>query len=364
MKTTLQGINDTFTHPEEHDSTSLPKDVVTELIVHGKLPFVILLPDSIPTKENENKNPPLAISHGNFCAELRFLKKINQDQSNWGMTFAIEDMAGDRTYSIFQLRILSNNNQTSPLNTKIQKDDGSIDHVLVAELSKDFIYKFCEAYKGVNKPEKDWIPEITVMSLCPWHKMTANNIDGKQIWACGTYDLRGTGIGIGNNLLQASCLRVFVEDTPTTYMQLANRYKHNGDYKSQCVYLSACFEHWIFREVRQFFMNINVSENETENKLTKRVTPNGLPVYISREQALKLIIGNKNFVNTKEYKYYENTLKYYRDSISHAKKVNLTAVESEEMGKAFSGLSNVIATEIKLAYKKHGVSNPQQYISK
>jgi hypothetical protein len=72
------------------NTKAVDDDVIVEFSGYGKLPFVVLLPDSIGTDEL-----PVAIQLGDFCAELQFLKTINENQYRHGMIMHMEDRRGE-----------------------------------------------------------------------------------------------------------------------------------------------------------------------------------------------------------------------------------------------------------------------------
>lgn len=352
MKQIINGFYGPFSGTTEYEQSQIEKESVTELIVCGKFPVVILVPESLGKDGEPTEVAPVAITLGDFGAELRTCKVVNSDQKRWGMTLAIEDIYGEYSYSVFQLKIVNLDPVNKPLNSEICNDDGKIHHENVAIFATKFIHKFIEAYKGVNNSNKDWIPEITPSKLSPWHKMAANNSQGEQLWAMGVYDQRGTGVGLGSNLpedkmqlLQTSLKRNYVEDSATKYRQMANKYKTQKDYHSFCVFVVISFEHWVFREIRSALLSKGKSNDDIDSDFYE-IDRRGKIRNISREDALALVIGNKRFKNNSFYIQFIEKIVARRDSIVHGRKEHVTEGCAEEMVHIVQSLTSYLSTEI------------------
>lgn len=338
MKRKIQGYKRKIDSKFDIDERGLSDSTATKIVVHGKLPCVILLPDSINEGGEPNDEDPIGITLASYGAELRLRKIINLDQKQWGMTLCTEDLYGDLTYSVFQLVITSNNDLECPLNLEICDKSGELQTDLITQFSTQFINKFLDIYRHAYRNKKDWIPFVTYKRLSPWHKMTAKNCKGKSLWGFGVVDYRGTGTAIGNNLneteiteLQNHCFSNFsVEDT-SRYTQLANRYSVIGDFRTSCVMLVIAFENWVFREVRKNLTNQGWDEKKIDNALTYREPKSSKLKNISREDALKLVIGDKNFKNLAEYRGYVDLVLETRDSIVHGRKVLIDKDKYDQM---------------------------------
>jgi hypothetical protein len=352
LQTIIQSYNGAFGGAIEYNEDEILPETITELIVYGKMPSVILIQDSFDESCKPLDVPPVAITLGNYGAELRLHKVISNDQERWGMTLAIEDIYGEYTYSIFQLKIVTTDPVMYPLNPEILNEDKNIHHLNVAQFATQFIHKFVEAYKTVNDSTKDWIPEINVSRLSPWHKMSAKNFAGEQIWAMGVYDQRGTGVGIGSdlsqdkmNILQKSLKRNYVEDSATKYRQLANKYRFQKDFRTFCVFCVISFEHWIFREVRTVLLKQNKSNEEIDN-LFSVYTRSGKRKNISREDAIVLVIGNKKFKNNIYYCQFIDVVLNKRDSIVHGRKEIISENDVNEIINIVTKLMSFLSTEL------------------
>ncbi|WP_394170944.1 hypothetical protein [Saccharospirillum alexandrii] len=352
MKQKINGFYGPFFGVVDYEPDKIDEVSITELTVCGKFPVVVLVQESLDQNGNPLETLPIAITLGTYGAELRTLKVINSEQSRWGMTLAIEDIYGEYSYSIFELKIVSTDPVNKPLNPEICDISGNVKHENVAIFATKFIHKFVEAYKGVNKSKKDWIPEITPSRLSPWHKMTAKNFEGNEIWTMQVYDQRGTGVGLGNNLsdeqmqlLQTSLKRNYVEDSATKFRQLANKYKIQKDYHSFCVFVVISFEHWVFREIRTALLSKGKTNEEIDN-FFYQVDKKGKKRNISREDALALAIGSKNFKNNPSYIQFIEKVVARRDSIVHGRKENLTENCTEEMVNIVSSLMTFLSSKM------------------
>ncbi|MFT5298825.1 MAG: hypothetical protein ACI9YH_004877 [Colwellia sp.] len=336
LRTVLNGFFGAKGSAIEFDESQIPDQTITELYVGGRLPAVILTPDSIDDQGKPNNTPPLSIILGNFGAELRLHKVVSNDQARWGMTLGIEDVFGEYTYSVFMLKIMSTDPIKFPVNSEVTDAKGKTNHLQVVKLATKFIEKFIYIYKITNDSTKDWIPEINVSRLSPWHQMSAKNIKGENLWSMGVYDQRGTGVSIGSNLsdekmkfLQKALTLGYLEDPSTKYRQLTNKYRSQKDFKTFCVFAVISFEHWVFREVRTSLLSTGLTESEVDEKFYKE--KRGKKQNISREEAIALITGNKVFKSNKYYQGFIDIVLDKRDSIVHGRKVEITESEADNM---------------------------------
>jgi len=350
----VQGIDGNFTKNVEFKDADVKTDTIVQLTVHGKLPFAILIPDSLSTTDVKASFPPIAVGLKEYSAELRLIRVLNEDQKRWGISIGIEDIYGDYTYTLFQLKIYSSDPVNTPINKEVVDSEGEIQHELITNFSTKFIHKFIEAYKGVNNSDKDWIPEITPMRLSPWHTMEALNKTGEKIWAMGTADKRGTGNSLGNTLskqqltlLQDSLImKEYVEDPATKYRQMANRFKINRDYNAFCVFVVVFIEHWLFREVRNKLLELGKNTEEIEQLFTYE-DKRGKTKNISREDAIKLITKDKNFKNSPAYTDYIDEVVERRDSIVHGRQESLLEKDAEVITNKVNSFVEYITEEFK-----------------
>lgn len=353
----IQGLTGKFVNKME--STQAPEDdVVVELSGFAKLPFLILLPDSI-----DCDGLPVAVRQSDFMAELRFKKTVNENQNRHGAIIHMEDRRGELTYSEVHFRIMSYDFFNKPLKREICDVSGDFCPRVFTKFVLKFLRHFVLAYKEVLTPQKDWIEEVTVEFCSPWKQLEAKNASGLQLWKLEYYDSRGTGVMAGNSLtseqmklLQRGCVAIEVDPTAKSFMQLANRARERGDWISHIVYMHTAFEYWIFREVRTFLFNIGKSAAEVEACLLKTQAVNQ---YISKEQALKLIFGDMNFKNTIQYKEYQLKVTDIRSSVIHVRATKLEKGASDAAAKAFQDFNQMLAVKINAAYSIKGVTNPK-----
>jgi hypothetical protein len=345
------------------NTSAVESDIIIEFSGFGKLPFVVLLPDSIGSDEL-----PVAVTVGDFCAEIRFLKTINENQHRHGMIMHMEDRRGELSYSEFNFRIVSPDNLNLPLNKYVTDDDNKFCARKATSFANLFINHFVLAYKEALTPQKDWIEEITVELCSPWKQLEAKNIRKETIGSCGLYDSRGTTIMIGNNLsemqkkiLQRGCLATEMEPGAKSFMQLANRARERSDWITHIVYLHTAFEYWVFREVRTFLFNAGLDANNVDAQLLDNPTKS-TSKYKSKEKALKLVIGNANFKNSNAYKDYQEKVTNIRSSIIHVKATKIEKDDSDRAAVAFENFSKLLANEIKNKYKELNIHEPKPLI--
>ncbi|WP_432464419.1 hypothetical protein [Agarivorans sp. QJM3NY_33] len=351
MRTVLNGFSGAKGSAIEFEESQIPDETITELYVGGRLPAVILIPDSIDDQSNPNNTPPLSIVLGNFGAELRLHKVVSNDQERWGMTLGMEDIYGEYSYSVFMLKIMSTDPVKFPVNSQIEDDEGTINHIQVVNFATKFIEKFIYIYKVMNDSTKDWIPEVNVSRLSPWHKMLGKNIKGESVWGMGVYDKRGTGVMLGCDMSQEKILSLqnaltlgYLEDPATKYRQLANKYRKQQDFNTFCVFAVISFEHWVFREVRRALLNNGFTEQQIDDQFYEEIK--GKKKNISREKAIALVTGNKVFKSNKHYQSFIDIVLDCRDSIVHGRKVEITEEYADKMIYIIKDLMGYLANTI------------------
>ncbi|GAB3000823.1 hypothetical protein [Psychrosphaera aestuarii] len=351
MRTVLNGLTGAKGSATEFEESQISDETITELYVGGRLPAVILIPDSLDDQSNPNNEPPIAIVLGNFGAELRLHKVVSNDQERWGMTLGMEDIYGEYSYSVFMLKIMSTDPVKYPINSHIEDDNGTIKHIKVVNFATKFIEKFIYLYKVMNDSTKDWIPEVNVSRLSPWHKMRGKNIKGESVWEMGVYDKRGTGVMLGCDMpkdkmlsLQNALTQGYLEDPSTKYRQLANKYRRQQDFNTFCVFAVISFEHWVFREVRRALLNRGITEQQIDDQFY--LETKGKKKNISREEAIALVTGNKAFKSNKHYQSFIDIVLDCRDSIVHGRKVEITEECADKMIYIIKDLMEYLAETI------------------
>jgi hypothetical protein len=367
-KIIVQGLTGKFV-AEDTRLTDAEGETIIGLQICGKLPFAVLLPDGLSEKGLVPKVKPVAVMVEGFAAELRFRQVTNPSQQRYGMVMHMEDIRGDLTYSEFHLWITSADNVNNTINSQITDETGKLSLKETANFSLKFIDHFITAYTEVLHPKKDWIEEPTLDSCSPWFNCKGENTKMETIWSFQTYDCRGTGVMAGNHLnerervvLQRGCKATKTDATSMSFMRLANRYKSKGDYISSIIYLQTAFEYWIFRVVRTFLLNTGNSVEDTEGKLIYKHTKRGTISYVSREDALKLVLGTKSFVNTTEYKAYTTKVLNIRDSIIHAKSFSIAKEDCEEAFEVLLTINKILNDKVLEKYAEHGIEKPKALI--
>ncbi|MEM1114318.1 MAG: hypothetical protein AAGI11_20570 [Pseudomonadota bacterium] len=354
MRRTFNGYKSQKTSVHDVDPDQVPLDIVTEIVLHGKLPCVILMPDSLSQDRKATENDPIAIKFGRYMAELRLRKLGNEDQRRWGMSAYIEDMFGDLTYSVFQLKIHSCNDLEHPLNHVVCDENNNVDEDRVTQLGAHLINRFLDIYRDRHGNSKDWIPQMTYKRLSPWHHSSARNRRGDPLWGLAVLDYRGTGVGLGTDLpeqerviMQALLYHDFTIEQTARYMQLTNRYIALGDFSTSCVMLATSVESWIFREVRKSLRKKGLSEDEIESMLTK--VEGGKIKNVSKEDALSAVLGDKSFKSSHEYQRYLDNVVEVRDSIVHARLVELDQASMNRMIRVTDRLKEYLSNRLQSA---------------
>lgn len=112
----LYGYNVRLTSPINLPPYDLTPEMIQIAVLHFKLPFVILIPGGLSTNEAVPEMQSIAVVGDKASGELRFLKRINKDQEQWGAVLASEDIFGEYSYSIGQIVLKANNDQLCSLN--------------------------------------------------------------------------------------------------------------------------------------------------------------------------------------------------------------------------------------------------------
>lgn len=302
---------------------------IERIFVYGKLPFIVLLEDSLGEKLNTLPEKAIEIvsPDDEFKCALFFKKNIKG-------AVAVEDIYGELTFSNFCIAFLSENSRKKSLNQYFYDKNTNFDFDLLIDVSTEIINKFITIYKSTyakNKDSKDWIPIITRNRLSPW-KIVIPGYENNKTYEL-VIDYRGTGIGIGLNMpqeqeigLRKLCMSHFDIDTASLFLQESNRYRQTGDYTSACVFLCSYVEKWVFREVKYKLQEVGKKESEIESFFKNE---DGKWIY--HEDAVKIITSNKNFINSSEYKNYRDNVIEKRNEIIHRNFVKITKQESEEM---------------------------------
>ncbi|MFA0466063.1 hypothetical protein AB4549_01650 [Vibrio breoganii] len=337
MQKKLKGYKTELISKVMMDREVFNSDIIQAVVLQFKLPFVVFVPDGLNTESSQTTMDPIAVVQDKVAGELRFLKRINKDQESWGLTIASEDIFGEFSYSVGKLVIQSSDDQNHPLNEQVCDGAGEVDPDKVVQLATKLISKFVDSYRTIYGQSKDWIPDINAARLSPWHNMSAVDFSGKTVWSMGVYDFRGTGNMLGMDLdseslskLQALCAQSEREDLAKKYITLANRHRKLRDYQSFCVFSVIAMEHWVFREVRNALYRQGLPEKQVEESFYE-TNKRGVKKNIAREEAIKLVTGDKNFKNDSRYTDFIDTVVFKRDSIVHGRKVELSEDDANQI---------------------------------
>lgn len=317
------------------------------IYVKGKLPFLVLLEDSINEKgiPIDEKVIDLISNDGDLGVGLFFQQKINNNQN--GVIIAIEDLYGEFTYSEFIMIYQYHATKNNSLEEFFFKYK-NWDFEAIAIYTTELLNKFIEIYKEVTNYEKDWIPFLTHFRISPlsihidYDK--SERIDGIEI-----LDYRGTGTCLGstlnndqlNRLKQLSKMIEVKLDPAFKFIQESNRYYLTGDYISSILFLTFYLEKWIFREVKRKLLKNGKTEQEIYQSFI-----NQKGHYIDRYDAIKLVTNNKNFKNLNEFKEFQKNVIDIRDEIVHRDRVFVGKKMASNANKATMDLRDILFKQI------------------
>lgn len=354
--------------------------VAAEINISGRVPFVVLVPEF----SEDNKKEPflIVIQDSEIIGEVRF-EKIVSNSSQAPIQIAVEDMNGEFTYSIFHIRIISQNAMTKPLSKKIV-DDGEYSSRNICELATILISRFIRRYqiawelstsnkeieiafemnekdrakyKGLTHRRinnKDWIPELNVKRLSPWTDLQVFDEFGEKLYESRYTDFRGNGIGIGTNLsaagltiLQDLCLKDLIPNH-SEYIRLASRHQVRGEYEAFCILIVSALEKLIFELLRDKLKKQKLSDHEIELRLTTgKMRKDGVSAQtISVGKALRILLNGKEYENSAEYMSLEKDIYALRDEIVHGKPIILNAEHANKIGKSFNNFTNYLYAQI------------------
>jgi hypothetical protein len=291
------------------------------IVVNGKVPFCLLLEDSIGESGNLDNSKVIEIvpESNDFKAGLFFKKIISPLQQ--GPIVATEDLFGEMTYTEFCVVFKKELTTQKDLSSIFKTNADRFDNEHITEVVAKLINKFTSIYKAEWKNEKDWIPSITKFRMSPWSIFVLNK-KGQRIDGIRVLDYRGTGIMIGNSTnpeqldkIKRMCLRPDVKiETAARFCQEVNRFKKTGDYIPAIIFLAAYIEKFIFREIRYKLEKDGKTPEEIRAFLRKKRDPNR---YIHRYDAIEKITGSRSFKETDEFKDYETYIVAPRNAIAH-----------------------------------------------
>lgn len=342
-------------HPESDSEAAV-------FVLNGKLPFSVMVPET-----KDDKPFCLALYVDGFLGEMSFRKVVNLAQKQIaGMTMAIEDKYGELSYSLFSLRVLSSDGIENPLDRFI-KENGEYSYELISSLATRFVKHFVNMYKAANYYEslkhidtpthhiysKHWIPEIYPERLSPWTNIKVFSKTGQALNGIQVYDCRGTGLGLGSDLpddilgiLQDHCEKIYIPGIER-YFDITNRHKSRGDYDAFCIFLMCTFEKWVFIFLDECLQKRGFSrEDINEMKYKKIKRRDGSYQLIGWEDALKEILGSKNFKNSTQYKSFIRDVVRIRDEIIHGEVVVVIKEQADKMGVSFQSFQRYVLDQV------------------
>jgi hypothetical protein len=300
------------------------------IYVKGTLPFVLQLEDSIDKngKAINGKEIPIKSNNGKTTCALFFKKCIRKD--NVGLTVPTEDFFGEFTFSEFFIAFTQQYTNGTTLNELFFiKRDKRYDFDSIAEYSTKILNKFVEIYKVELQPKKDWIPYLTRERIGFWNIRVFDK-KGKKLSFINRLEYRGTGEMIGTTIsdthlkkIKSKALEKEVRIKPVTrFIQLANRYFRIGDYLLSILFTQFYFEKWVF-ELFRWNLGKTHSKEQIDAQMIKE---NGK--YINYIDALKKILGSKEFKNSLEFKEFDKSVTKIRDEIVHRERDTVSKEEA------------------------------------
>lgn len=294
----------------------------------AQLPACLLLEDYNP----DSKEPfSLIVQSGEIIAEVKF-KQIVLPQSD-SMNVAVEDTTGDFTRSAFIISMYPKS--VSGFKEDVYNDAG-VNTGYLADLTIDCLNKLVEAYTVAWKREalfapkelarrysKDWFPVIDRASISPIFDIEIFSFNDDLLTQQRHIDFRGTGCSLGMrlqesqlNFLQKACLGDLVK-TSDYYEKLANRYFSNSEYEAFLLMVATYIDKYIFEQTRYYLKLQNMTNEEIEDAMHKKTKSRRGRMSITREDALKLILGSKDFKNNISWQDFEENIILLRDEVIH-----------------------------------------------
>ncbi len=332
-----------------------------EIILNGKLPFVVLIPEENPESDGRLQ---ILITSGNLAGEFEFTRDVVKNNYS-GMQMAIEDRNGEYSFSSFSARIISLSPIEHPLDNQIKEGNEYISERIVdtaVALLKKFVAAYREAWNldKYSQPEafrhlcnKSWIPEISRHLLSPWKDINIVTKEGESLFGRRVYDCRGTGIALGTVLsrfglkqLQDYCRHEF-DLGLRAYFILAERHYSNQDYEAFCIILVSTFEKEIFSLLRNKLHKQNLSDEEITGQMySDKKRKDGTCETISVWKAINMLLNGKPYKDTNAYKNINAKLYAIRDEIVHGEPVRISQAQAELAGDSYKEFIQYIKHEL------------------
>jgi hypothetical protein len=342
----LSGYKGGIPIPIPENTETLP----FEIRMSGFLPAVLLLEDY---RDKDECPFSLLVRTDEVYSQVK-LKQVVKSVTE-GLSVACEDKTG--RFSNSQFEIVMHPAKITGFGDNILSSDGYDVNYLV-DLASSCLNTLINAYgyawkrEGISAPEavanhysKDWYPIVGRVNMSPLTNISVHSYDGNVLFEQAHVDYNGTGCGLGMRLsepqlsfLQDACSRAILKDH-SYYQKLANRYFSSSEFEAFILMVATFIDKLIFEHVREYLELSGLTADDLETKMhTGRKSRRGNQ-SISREEALKLIFGTKNFVNDKIWKDFENNVIVVRDEIVHG---SILAIEKNIAQKAMDSCNKLI----------------------
>jgi hypothetical protein len=343
-----------------------------EIIVNGKLPFVVLVPELFTDIKKNKSVMTFLVDIIDVIGEVSFQKHIVKENQT-PLQIAIEDINGEFSFSTFNMRIISGNPKEKPLKNRILNNgEYSLDNIF--DLAVEVLKQFILSYRGACELEglkyditvrhlfkKDWIPEIERNRLSPWVDTQVFDKNGNSLFQKPHYDYRGTGVALGTDLkddtltmLQTYCKSIITLDN-RHYLQIANRHYIRHEYEAFCIILVSVMEKEIFKLFREKLLNKGLNSSEIEAKMfngDKKRKDGVSREFVAVKKALNIICDGKKLDEIPEFKLVHSAIYTIRDEIIHGDIIRVSKLEADLMFKAYRGYIQYLENSVK---KKEGM---------
>jgi len=354
----IEGFH-TALKPNSRPSTTTE---AAEITLTARVPFVVLVPDF----EEDGETPlSIVISDESLIAQASFMKELGNSHID-PIMIAVEDDQGLLSYSTVFLRIISKKPTEMPLERACKvNDEYSVE--AIQELAVRMVKKFAEAYKyawsleAYKYPEeqqdsvrKHWLPEIDIRKIAPLQDITVLDSEGNKLYQLGYLGGLGTGVGLGTDLkqdtlkiLQEACISE-IRPNALTYLSLAKRYFHNGEFEAFCIMLTNVYEKRVFELLKIKLLNKGKTEEEIASAIfTNRLRKDGKSKEkIGIWKAVRVICDGKSYQEDASYIVLERDLLSIRDQIIHGDPIRIDKEAAFKMGQAYSAFIRYLEQQI------------------
>lgn len=312
----------------EGSKSAIIKDQILQIEINGKIPFLILCPDSVIKDKEDNSQPTnippfeITIKENNSKAYL-FLK--SQSESN--NFHSIQEIFGELSFSLYAIVFPL----TSSMNSVelFVDNENRVDYDKVVDLAVMHLNKFLEIYSVQTK--RYWIDKCHKSRFSPFEiyiKLKGQN--GITTIPPVSYEFRVTGtMGVISqdkmNEIQKLCKLEKKLNLTFSFLKKANRYMQIYEFEPFLIYIIIYIEASINNAGVKYLIEQKKFEPENAKSEINKLK------YSHR--VLKFILGIKYdlLIETSEYKNFKCQVLDRRNDLVHGRAIDINMDIAQEI---------------------------------